>query len=177
MGPCRPWFTPSILDESRTPTPFQVERRSQARDGRRRGCRGACVARSGHRRHRGRDPHHDGLPRIVPPGPAPDYLAKPFQIIKFRSDAPPEITTDGPKLAGQMAASTKLGFILRKTSLDELPELWNVVKGDMSLARPGVPDHEIPACYTPEQARRHEVRPDDDGARTEYEREAHATVG
>jgi lipopolysaccharide/colanic/teichoic acid biosynthesis glycosyltransferase len=54
---------------------------------------------------------------------------------------------------------TTFGAKLRSTSLDELPELWNVIKGDMSLVGPRPLLMEYLQLYTPEQARRHEVRP------------------
>jgi sugar transferase EpsL len=54
---------------------------------------------------------------------------------------------------------TKFGSFLRATSLDELPELWNVLKGEMSLVGPRPLLMQYLERYTPEQARRHEVRP------------------
>lgn len=87
----------------------------------------------------------------------PGREGKPFQMIKFRTmrdaiDAYGHPLPDGERL-------TKLGHFLRSSSLDELPELWNVLKGDMSLVgpRPLLVDY-LP-LYSPEQARRHEVRP------------------
>ncbi len=54
---------------------------------------------------------------------------------------------------------TRFGRFLRATSLDELPELWNVLKGDMSLVGPRPLLMEYLLLYSPEQARRHDVRP------------------
>jgi lipopolysaccharide/colanic/teichoic acid biosynthesis glycosyltransferase len=87
----------------------------------------------------------------------PGLDGKPFQIIKFRTmrDA---VGTNGKQLPDSERL-TDFGRFLRRTSLDELPELWNVLKGDMSLVgpRPLLMDY-IPH-YSPEQMRRHEVRP------------------
>lgn len=54
---------------------------------------------------------------------------------------------------------TKLGGILRSSSIDELPQLWNVLRGDMSLIGPRPLLKEYLPLYSPEQARRHDVRP------------------
>lgn len=77
-----------------------------------------------------------------------------FELAKFRSMRHPdaEHQTDEERLTG-------LGRFLRATSLDELPSLWNVLKGDMSLVGPRPLLVEYLPRYTPEQARRHEVRP------------------
>lgn len=87
----------------------------------------------------------------------PGLANRPFEMIKFRTmrdavDAGGNILPDSERL-------TKLGRFLRSTSLDELPELWNVVKGDMSLVGPRPLLMEYLPLYSSEQARRHEVRP------------------
>ncbi len=87
----------------------------------------------------------------------PGRDGKPFQMIKFRTmrDA---IDADGHPLP-DAERLTKLGRFLRASSLDELPELWNVLKGDMSLVGPRPLLMEYLPLYSPEQARRHELRP------------------
>lgn len=80
-----------------------------------------------------------------------------FGLVKFRTmrevtDSSGNILADGERL-------TALGTSLRKWSLDELPELWNVLKGDMSLVGPRPLLAEYLSLYTEEQLRRHEVRP------------------
>ncbi len=82
---------------------------------------------------------------------------KPFIMLKFRTmrDA---VDSKGNPLPDSERI-TKFGAFLRATSLDELPELWNVLKGDMSLVGPRPLLMEYLHLYTPEQARRHEVRP------------------
>jgi lipopolysaccharide/colanic/teichoic acid biosynthesis glycosyltransferase len=80
----------------------------------------------------------------------------PFSVLKFRSMRAPDpargILSDADRL-------TPFGRFLRSTSLDELPSLWNVLRGDMSIVGP----RPLPVAYLPrysaEQARRHEVRP------------------
>lgn len=81
----------------------------------------------------------------------PGRHGKLFLLMKFRT------MRDGP--GDDAERITRLGHLLRRTSLDELPELWNVVRGDMSLVgpRPLLPAYL--GRYSPEQARRHEVRP------------------
>ena len=81
----------------------------------------------------------------------------PFMLYKFRTmkedkDANGNLLPDDKRL-------TTIGKLLRSTSIDELPELWNVIKGDMSLVGPRPLLMEYLDRYTPEQARRHEVKP------------------
>lgn len=80
-----------------------------------------------------------------------------FEMIKFRTmlDA---IDSSGNPLPDSERL-TKFGAFLRSTSLDELPGLWNVLKGDMSLVGPRPLLVEYLELYSPEQARRHNVRP------------------
>lgn len=87
----------------------------------------------------------------------PGLHGKPFQMVKFRTmrDA---IGPDGLPLPDS-ERMTPFGSFLRSASLDELPELWNVLKGDMSLVGPRPLLMEYLPLYSPEQARRHEVRP------------------
>jgi lipopolysaccharide/colanic/teichoic acid biosynthesis glycosyltransferase len=87
----------------------------------------------------------------------PGLMGKPFELVKFRTmtdarDSRGEILPDADRL-------TSFGKWLRSTSLDELPELWNVVKGEMSLVGPRPLLVEYLTLYSPEQARRHSVRP------------------
>lgn len=81
----------------------------------------------------------------------------PFEMIKFRTMKDAH-GPDGAPLPDS-ARMTPFGAKLRSTSLDELPELWNVLKGDMSLVGPRPLLMEYLPLYSPEQARRHEVRP------------------
>ena len=87
----------------------------------------------------------------------PGLHGKPFTLYKFRTmtdarDAQGNLLPDAERL-------TAFGQFLRSTSLDELPELWNVLKGDMSLVGPRPLLMRYLERYTPEQMRRHEVRP------------------
>jgi lipopolysaccharide/colanic/teichoic acid biosynthesis glycosyltransferase len=89
--------------------------------------------------------------------PRPGLGGKPFMLLKFRTmtdarDAAGELLPDGQRL-------TRLGRLLRRSSLDELPELINVLRGDMSLVGPRPLLMEYLPYYSAEQARRHEVRP------------------
>jgi sugar transferase EpsL len=87
----------------------------------------------------------------------PGLNARPFMLYKFRSmnDAR---SPDG-ELLGDEVRLTALGKWLRKLSLDELPQLWNVLKGDMSLVGPRPLLMEYLPLYDERQRRRHEVRP------------------
>lgn len=81
----------------------------------------------------------------------------PFEMIKFRTmrnahDTSGKLLEDGERLTG-------LGRFLRASSLDELPELWNVLKGDMSLVGPRPLLMSYLPLYSPRQARRHAVKP------------------
>ncbi len=87
----------------------------------------------------------------------PGLNGNPFEIIKFRTmlDATDE---HGNHLPDNQRL-TKFGSLLRSTSLDELPGLWNVLRGDMSLVGPRPLLMEYLPLYSKQQARRHEVRP------------------
>ncbi|QMT34416.1 sugar transferase [Conchiformibius steedae DSM 2580] len=87
----------------------------------------------------------------------PGLDGKPFEMLKFRTmrDA---VDRDG-NLLPDSERLTDFGTKLRASSLDELPELWNVLKGDMSLVGPRPLLMEYLPLYNDEQKRRHEVRP------------------
>lgn len=87
----------------------------------------------------------------------PGLNGEPFEMVKFRTmlDA---YDKDGNPLPNEQR-HTKFGNLLRSTSLDELPELWNVLKGDMSLVGPRPLLMDYLPLYNEEQARRHNVRP------------------
>lgn len=87
----------------------------------------------------------------------PGLHGRPFMMVKFRTmlDA---LDADGNPLPDDVRL-TRFGRLLRATSLDELPELWNVLKGEMSLVGPRPLLMEYLPLYSAEQARRHEVRP------------------
>jgi lipopolysaccharide/colanic/teichoic acid biosynthesis glycosyltransferase len=87
----------------------------------------------------------------------PGLEGKAFELIKFRTMRP-ELDERGRPVP-QEERPTPLGYWLRKTSLDEIPELWAILKGDMSLVGPRPLLMEYLPLYTPEQARRHEAKP------------------
>lgn len=87
----------------------------------------------------------------------PGLHGKPFEMIKFRT------MTDERDVQGNLLPNEqrlpKFGKMLRATSLDEIPELWNVIKGDMSIVGPRPLLMEYLPLYNQEQAKRHNVRP------------------
>ena len=87
----------------------------------------------------------------------PGLHGKPFEMIKFRTmkDAVDEQGNPLP----DSERLTPFGQMLRSTSLDEMPELWNVIKGDMSIVGPRPLLMEYLPLYSPEQTKRHDVRP------------------
>ncbi len=87
----------------------------------------------------------------------PGLHGRPFEMIKFRTmkDAVDEQGNPLP----DSERLTPFGQMLRSTSLDEMPELWNVIKGDMSIVGPRPLLMEYLPLYSPEQAKRHDVRP------------------
>lgn len=87
----------------------------------------------------------------------PGLNGKPFEMFKFRSML--ENTDDSGAILPDEQRLTSFGKKLRATSLDELPSLWNVIRGDMSLVGPRPLLMEYLPLYSPAQARRHEVRP------------------
>jgi sugar transferase EpsL len=87
----------------------------------------------------------------------PGLHGRPFRLVKFRTmrDA---VGANGVPLPDEQRL-TRFGRFLRASSLDELPELWNVLRGDMSLVGPRPLLTEYLPLYSPRHARRHEVRP------------------
>ena len=87
----------------------------------------------------------------------PGFQGRPFELVKFRTMLDARSET-GALLADDQRL-TRFGRFLRASSLDELPQLWNVLRGDMSLVGPRPLLMRYLPLYTPEQARRHDVRP------------------
>jgi lipopolysaccharide/colanic/teichoic acid biosynthesis glycosyltransferase len=87
----------------------------------------------------------------------PGYRGRPFEVVKFRTmkDA---VDDEGDPLPDEERL-TRLGIFMRQLSLDELPQLWNIVRGDMSFIGPRPLLMEFLKWYTPEQMRRHDVKP------------------
>jgi sugar transferase EpsL len=87
----------------------------------------------------------------------PGYKGQPFEVLKFRTmkeavDAGGDEPPDDERL-------TRLGVFMRQLSLDELPQLWNILRGDMSFIGPRPLLMEFLKWYSPEQMRRHDVKP------------------
>jgi sugar transferase EpsL len=87
----------------------------------------------------------------------PGLGGRPFTILKIRTMRPSAV--DEITYLADLERLTPLGRFLRRTSIDEIPELWNVLMGDMSLVGPRPLLMEYLDRYTNEQARRHDVRP------------------
>src|SRR5260370_37802126 len=85
------------------------------------------------------------------------YRGSPFTLFKFRTMD--DVRDEQNQLLADKNRLTKLGIVLRRLSLDELPQLWNVLIGDMSLVGPRPLLVEYLPRYTSEQARRHQVKP------------------
>ena len=82
----------------------------------------------------------------------PGYRGEPFEVLKFRTMREADGLSDEERLTG-------LGVFMRQLSLDELPQLWNILRGDMSFIGPRPLLMEFLKWYTPEQMRRHDVKP------------------
>jgi sugar transferase EpsL len=82
----------------------------------------------------------------------PGYKGRPFEVLKFRTMRAGDDVPDTDRL-------TRLGVAMRQLSLDELPQLWNILRGDMSFIGPRPLLMEFLKWYTPEQMRRHDVKP------------------
>lgn len=87
----------------------------------------------------------------------PGYKGKIFRVIKFKTMN--EKRDEDGNLLPDLLRITKVGKFVRATSLDELPQLFNVLKGDMALIGPRPLLKQYLPLYTPEQMRRHDVRP------------------
>ncbi|WP_278280333.1 sugar transferase [[Clostridium] aminophilum] len=87
----------------------------------------------------------------------PGYKEKIFRLYKFRSMT--DARDESGELLPDKERQTRFGRILRKTSIDELPGMWNILKGDMAFIGPRPLLKEYLQVYTPEQHKRHNVRP------------------
>jgi sugar transferase EpsL len=82
----------------------------------------------------------------------PGFKGQPFEVLKFRTMRDEPDLPDDERL-------TRLGVFMRQLSLDELPQLWNILRGDMSFIGPRPLLMEFLKWYSPEQMRRHDVKP------------------
>jgi sugar transferase EpsL len=87
----------------------------------------------------------------------PGYKGEPFEVVKFRTMKDAE-DAEGNPLPDEERL-TKVGVFMRQLSLDELPQLWNILRGDMSFIGPRPLLMEFLKWYSPEQMRRHDVKP------------------
>jgi lipopolysaccharide/colanic/teichoic acid biosynthesis glycosyltransferase len=87
----------------------------------------------------------------------PGLRERPFTLVKFRTMRP--LLPGEPPYVSDAARLTPIGRFLRSTSIDELPEFWNVLRGEMSLVGPRPLLFEYLGAYTPEERRRHDVLP------------------
>jgi sugar transferase EpsL len=87
----------------------------------------------------------------------PGFRGRPFEVLKFRTMKEAR-DAEGNELPDE-ARLTRLGVFMRQLSLDELPQLWNILRGDMSFIGPRPLLMEFLKWYTPEQMRRHDVKP------------------
>ncbi|MEB2778484.1 sugar transferase [Algoriphagus sp. D3-2-R+10] len=99
--------------------------------------------------------HHKGTPFFSQSRPGKGNV--PFQILKFKTMS--DLVNENGDLLADSERITSFGRMVRKTSLDEIPQLINVLKGDMSLVGPRPLLFDYLNLYTSEQARRHEVKP------------------
>jgi sugar transferase EpsL len=87
----------------------------------------------------------------------PGYRGEPFEVVKFRTMK--DAVDDEGNLLPDEERLTRLGVFMRRLSLDEVPQLWNIVRGDMSFIGPRPLLMEFLKWYSPEQMRRHDVKP------------------
>lgn len=99
--------------------------------------------------------HHKGKPFFAQERPGKDNV--PFNILKFKTMS--DIFNENGELLADSERITGFGRVIRNTSLDEIPQLINVLKGDMSLVGPRPLLQDYLQLYSTKQARRHEVRP------------------
>jgi sugar transferase EpsL len=87
----------------------------------------------------------------------PGYKGRPFEVYKFRTMTDP-VDAEGKELTDEQRL-TGVGIFMRRLSLDELPQLWNIIRGEMSFIGPRPLLMEFLKWYSPEQMRRHDVKP------------------